>query len=590
MTDATLSDVERIKSASRHLRGTLAQSLDDAITGAIADDDTQLSKFHGIYQQDDRDRRGVRKRQKLEPAYSFMIRARLPGGVCTPEQWLAVDQLADQYANNSLRLTTRQAFQFHGVVKRELKATIQGINQTMLDTIAACGDVNRNVMCSPNPYLSSAHAQVHQWADKISAHLTPQTNAYHEIWLNGSKLKLEQEPDADDSDSGNSVEPIYGDTYLPRKFKTAVVIPPQNDVDIYTQDLGFIAIIENEQLVGFNVTVGGGMGSSHGDSATYPRLADTLGFCLPEQVLQIAEHVVTTQRDFGDRTNRKHARLKYTIDSHSIEWFKQQVEARSGIRFQAARDVDLRGTGDRLGWVQGDNGLWHFTLFIDSGRVIDGGADNRQLKSGLRNIALVHQGEFRISPNQNLVIANISEQAKASIEALLVKYNLHAPVSALSAHAMACVALPTCGLAMAEAERYLPSFVAQVEALMAKHGISDRAIVTRITGCPNGCARPYVAEIGLVGKAPGRYNLYLGGGHNGERLNKLYLENIDEIAILDVLDTLFERYAVECLVDESFGDFCIRTKVIAATTAGLNFHEGAIPKSAQSNTVSAGVN
>ncbi len=570
MEKRALSDVERIKTHSRHLRGTLAESLDNAITGAIAEDDTQLSKFHGIYQQDDRDRRSERKRQKLEPAYSFMIRARLPGGVCTPEQWLAVDQLADAHANSSLRLTTRQAFQFHGVVKRQLKTTIQGINQTLLDTIAACGDVNRNVMCSPNPYLSDVHQEVHDWAAKISAHLTPQTNAYHEIWLDGKRI----------TDEPEVVEPIYGDTYLPRKFKTAVVIPPQNDVDIYTQDLGFIAVVENKRLIGFNVTVGGGMGSTHGDVTTYPRLADTLGFCTPDQVLDVATQVVTTQRDYGDRTDRKHARLKYTIDTHGIDWFRREVESRLGWVFEPAHKVVLRGTGDRLGWEQGADGVYHFTLFIDSGRVKDTDSSGRFLKSGLRDIARVHDGEFRISPNQNLVIANVSESNKPVIEALLEQYRLHAPVSALHAHAMACVALPTCGLAMADAERYLPDLVNKVHALMSSHGVEDQPVVMRVTGCPNGCARPFVAEIGLVGKAPGRYNLYLGGGHNGERLNKLVAENIDEARILAVLDPLFKDYSQQRHPDEAFGDFCVRTGVVVATRHGVDFHDHTVLKEA----------
>ncbi|MFK8028756.1 MAG: assimilatory sulfite reductase (NADPH) hemoprotein subunit [Gammaproteobacteria bacterium] len=568
MSNKSFSDVERIKTASHHLRGTLVESLANNITGAIADDDTQLSKFHGTYMQDDRDSRGERKRRRLEPDYSFMIRARLPGGICTPEQWLAVDALSDEYANSSIRLTTRQAFQFHGVIKRELKATIQGINQTLLDTIAACGDVNRNVMCSPNPHLSTAHQQVHKWADKISAHLTPQTQAYHEIWLDGEKLTPEPEV----------VEPIYGDTYLPRKFKTGVVIPPQNDIDVYTQDLGYIAVIENSQLVGFNVTAGGGMGSTHGDVTTFPRLADVLGFCRPEQVLDVAEAVVTTQRDFGDRTDRKHARLKYTIETHGVDWFRGEVERRQGFKFEAARDITLRGTGDRLGWTQGEDGLWHFTVFIDSGRVNDQAKPGRRLKSGLAAIAKVHRGEFRLSPNQNMVIANIDSTQKAKIEALLIKYDMHAPVSALTSHAMACVALPTCGLAMAEAERYLPDFVGRVESLMRSHGVEEQPVVLRITGCPNGCARPFVAEIGLVGKGPGRYNLYLGGGHSGERLNKLYAENVDERQILDALDPLFERYALERDSEgqsgyEPFGDFLVRTGEIKATSSGSNFHD-----------------
>ncbi|MEM8546643.1 MAG: NADPH-dependent assimilatory sulfite reductase hemoprotein subunit [Pseudomonadota bacterium] len=560
--DNPLSDVERIKSESRHLRGTLAESLVEPTSGAIADDDTQLSKFHGIYQQDDRDRRNERKRQKLEPAYSFMIRARLPGGVCTPAQWLAVDALADDYANGSIRLTTRQAFQFHGVIKRNLKTTIQGINETLLDTIAACGDVNRNVMCSPNPYLSEAHAEVQRWADAISTHLTPQTRAYHEIWLDGEKI----------TETPEVIEPIYGDVYLPRKFKTGVVIPEQNDVDIYTQDLGFIAIVEDGRLLGFNVTVGGGMGSSHGEPSTYPRLADTLGFVTPDQVLPAAAAVVMTQRDHGDRSNRKHARLKYTIDDHGIDWFKQQVEQRQGFTFRDARAVTFSGTGDRLGWNEGHDGRWHYTQFIDSGRVVDT-EEGYRLRTALREIAKIHTGEFRITPNQNLVVANIESTDKALIERILIEYGLASDISQLKAHAMACVALPTCGLAMADAERYLPTFVARVQARMQSAGLGDDAIVLRITGCPNGCARPFVAEIGMVGKGPGRYNLYLGAAFNGTRLNKLYLENADEAEILAALDPLFVRYANERENNEQFGDFCVRSGIIAATLAGREFHD-----------------
>ena len=555
------SPVEGIKARSQHLRGTLEHSLDDPLTGAIAPDDTQVSKFHGIYQQDDRDRRAARQRQKLEPAYSFMIRGRLPGGVCTPAQWRAIDVLAEQYASSGIRLTTRQAFQFHGIVKRELKKTIQGINATLLDTLAACGDVNRNVMCSPNPHLSKVHAAVQAHADALSAHLTPQTRAYHEIWLDGERVTTEPEV----------VEPVYGDTYLPRKFKSGFVIPPHNDVDIFTQDLGFVAVVEDGELAGFNVTAGGGMGTTHGDTETFPRLADTLGFIVPEHVLAAAEAVVTTQRDFGNREKRKQARLKYTIERMGFDAFRAEVEARQGFRFSPARPMTFTGTGDRLGWVQGDDGYWHFGLFVPSGRVRDTD-DGPSYRGGLAAIAAVHAGEFRVTPNQNLIIARVAPRDHALINGLLVAHGLSEPTSALASHAMACVALPTCALAMADAERFLPELTDRVNGLLAAHGLAHQPIVLRVTGCPNGCARPFVAEIALVGKAPGRYNLYLGGGNDGRRLNKLYRENVTVEEIMTLLDRLFAHYAKERQAQEPFGDFCIRAGIVAETTAGREFH------------------
>ncbi|MEL7313121.1 MAG: assimilatory sulfite reductase (NADPH) hemoprotein subunit [Pseudomonadota bacterium] len=557
-----LSPVEGIKTRSRHLRGTLVDSLSDRVTGAIAEDDTQVSKFHGIYQQDDRDRRAERQRQKLEPAYSFMIRGRLPGGKCTPEQWLAIEALGEQYASTGVRLTTRQAFQFHGVIKGALKPTIQGIDAALLDTIAACGDVNRNVMCSPNPHLSQVHGEVDAIAAALSAHLTPQTRAYHEIWLDGEKV----------TEAPEVVEPIYGDTYLPRKFKTGFVIPPQNDVDVFTQDLGFVAIVDGETLVGFNVTAGGGMGSTHGDATTFPRLADTLGFITPDQVLDAATAIVTTQRDFGNRANRKNARLKYTIETMGLESFRQEVESRQGFEFEAPRAVQFDESGDRLGWVEAEDGVWHFGLFIPSGRVRDH-ADGPLYQSGLIEIAKVHHGEFRVTPNQNLIIAGVSAEQKVLISGLLAAHGLAEPTSALATGAMACVALPTCALAMADAERFLPELTEQVAAIFVRHGLPEQDLSMRVTGCPNGCARPFVAEIALVGKAPGHYNLYLGGRHDGTRLNKLYRENISVSEILTELDDLVAKFSQTRNADERFGDFCIRTGIIAETTAGRNFHD-----------------
>jgi len=550
------SPVERIKRDSRLLRGTLVDSLADPLTGAIREDDTVLVKFHGSYQQDDRDIREERRRQKLEPAYSFMIRTRLPGGVCTPAQWLALDDIARRYANGTLRITTRQAFQFHGVIKTELKATMAAINASLIDTIAACGDVNRNVLASANPVESRAHAVVYEWAKRLSEHLLPRTRAYHEIWLDGEKVAGTEE-----------VEPIYGPTYLPRKFKAAIVVPPVNDVDVLAHDLGFIAIVEDGELQGFNLTVGGGLGATHGDPTTYPRIADVVGFLTPDQLLAVAEAVVTTQRDFGNRAVRKHARLKYTIDAHGLDWFVAEVTRRQGFALEPARPFEFTSTGDRFGWVEGFDGRWHLTLRIEAGRVADT-AEAKKL-TGLREIAKVHRGDFRLTPNQNLIIANVERSERQFIDALVVRYGLDAHVRSTPVRrdALACVALPTCPLAMAEAERYLPSFGRAVERLLATHGLEDLPLVLRITGCPNGCARPYLAEIALVGKAPGRYNLHLGGDGRGQRLNVLYRENVDEAAILAALDEAFARFAAEREPQERFGDFAWRAGLLAAPAA-----------------------
>ena len=551
------SPVERIKAESRLLRGTLVESLGDAVTGGLREDDLALIKFHGSYQQDDRDLRDERRRQKLEPAYSFMIRTRLPGGVCTPQQWLALDGIARRYANGTLRLTTRQAFQLHGVVKTELKATIAAINATLIDTIAACGDVNRNVLASANPVESRAHAAAYEWAKRLSEHLLPHTRAYHEIWLDGEKVAGTPE-----------VEPIYGPTYLPRKFKAAIAVPPVNDVDVFAQDLGFIAIVEDGELAGFNLTVGGGLGTTHGEAATYPRLADVVGFLKPEQLLAVAEAVVTTQRDHGDRSNRKHARLKYTIDERGLDWFVAEINRRQGFALAPARPFAFTSNGDRFGWTEGAGGRHHLTLRIPAGRIADGQGARRL--TGLAEIARVHRGDFRLTPNQNLVIANVASNERRLIEALVIRYGIdeHLRARPVSRDALACVALPTCPLAMAEAERYLQPFTASVGRLLAGHGLGDEPLTLRITGCPNGCARPYLAEIALIGKAPGRYNLYLGGDGRGQRLNSLYLENVDEPAILAALDTAFARWAAERATGERFGDFARRAGLVGDAPGG----------------------
>jgi sulfite reductase (NADPH) hemoprotein beta-component len=552
-----LSEVEHIKEKSRRLRGTLAESIVDPVTGGLASADTNLLKFHGSYQQDDRDLREERRQQKLEPAYDFMIRTRLPGGVVTPAQWLALDALSQKYANGTLRLTTRQAFQLHGVLKGNLKATMAGINAALMDTISACGDVNRNVMCNPNPVDSRVHEEVYRWTMRLSEHLLPKTRAYYEVWLDKEKV----------AGSGEEEEPILGATYLPRKFKAAIAVPPLNDVDVFSQDLGFIAIYEGERLLGFNVTVGGGMGATHGDAATFPRLADLIGFIPPEQLLLVAENVVKVQRDYGDRSNRKHARLKYTIEDRGIAWFVSELEKRLGFSLQSARPFTFDHNGDLFGWKQGYDGRWHLTLRLESGRVAD--TAGARLLTGLREIARIHKGDFRLTPNQNLIIAGVAPEARAEIEALVAAHGLdgYQRASPLRLNALACVALPTCGLAMAEAERYLPQIVGKLEERLAAHGLQNEKILLRITGCPNGCARPYLAEIALVGKALGRYNLYLGGDVRGQRLNRLYRENIDEAGVLGALEPLFAAYAQQRRPGEGFGDFTVRAGHVSSPSS-----------------------
>jgi len=559
------SEVEHIKRRSNYLRATLAESLKDRITGAIPEDDNRVLKFHGSYMQDDRDLRNERAKQKLEPAYQFMVRVRSAGGIVTPEQWLTIDRLAQQYANGTIRLTTRQSFQLHGVIKWNLKQVIKEVNEALLTTLAACGDVNRNVMCNPNPYQSEIHEQVYEWAKKVSHHLNPRTRAYYEIWLDEEKIA--------DSREGVEEEPIYGPVYLPRKFKIGIAVPPSNDVDVFSQDLGFIAIHEGKRLLGFNVAVGGGMGMTHGDPKTYPQLARVIGFILPEQIVDVAEKVVTIQRDYGDRSVRKHARLKYTIDDRGIEWFIDELHRRLGWKLQEARPFRFEHNGDRYGWVKGSDGKWHFTLFIQNGRVKD--EDGYPLMTGIREIAKVHTGDFRLTPNQNLIIGNVTAQKKKKIEELIKAYGLTdgSPYTALRRNSMACVALPTCGLAMADAERYFPTLLTKIEAILDEVGLRDQEIVVRMTGCPNGCARPALAEVAFIGKAPGKYNMYLGGSFTGDRLNKLYRENIGEAEILEELRPILAHYAKERKEGEHFGDFCIRAGYVKEVRSGLDFHD-----------------
>jgi len=566
-TDAKpLSANESIKAASNHLRGNLAQELADSSTGAISDDSGQLTKFHGLYLQDDRDLRVALKKAGKEKAFSFMLRVRLPGGKATAHQWRVLDKLAGDVSSPSLRLTTRQTFQFHGVLKGNVKKLVQGMHQVLLDSIAACGDVNRNVMAPPNPERSAAAQQVYEHAKSWSEYALPKTRAYHEIYLD-EELVAGGEPE---------LEPMYGDTYLPRKFKTGFVLPPSNDVDIYSQDLGYIAIVENGALVGYNVTVGGGLGMSHGNAETFPRLADCMGFITPDQVNKVGEAVLTTQRDFGDRTNRKHARLKYTIQDRGIEWFKGEVEKRSGVSFAPARPVHFTTIQDPFGWHECTDGTWFYGLHILSGRIVD--KDGWAMKTALREIAEIHTGDFRLTPSQNLSISGVTPEMKPRIEAILAKHGLDKENdrSGLRLNALSCVALPTCGLALAESERALPETLEKFEAVLDENGLRHDAISIRITGCPNGCARPYLGEIGFVGKAPNKYALYLGARYDGTRLNRLFSPSTTIDGAVEMLRPIIKRYALERHAGEGFGDFCDRVILPADAT----FHSVGTPVAA----------
>ncbi|MCU7553762.1 assimilatory sulfite reductase (NADPH) hemoprotein subunit [Alteromonas sp. ASW11-19] len=550
VVEGKLSDNERLKRESRHLRGTIEQDLKDDLTGGFTADNFQLIRFHGMYQQDDRDIRAERSKQKLEPLHNVMLRARLPGGVITPEQWLVIDKFAEDHSiYGSIRLTTRQTFQFHGVLKPNIKLMHQTLNKTGIDSIATAGDVNRNVLCTSNPVESQVHVEAWEWAKKISEHLLPKTRAYAEIWLDGEKVESTEQ------------EPILGDTYLPRKFKTTVVIPPQNDVDVHANDLNFVAIAENGKLVGFNVLVGGGLAMTHGDQSTYPRKADDFGFIKLEDTLAVAEAVVTTQRDWGNRVNRKNAKTKYTLERVGVDNFKAEVEKRAGVTFKTSKPYEFTGRGDRFGWVEGIDGKFHLTVFIENGRILD--YPGKTLKTGCAEIAKIHQGDFRLTANQNLIIAGVPADQKAAIEALAKRHGLIQPgVSQQRLDSMACVSLPTCPLAMAEAERYLPDAVTDIENILSKHGLASDSIIFRVTGCPNGCGRAMLAEVGLVGKGPGKYNLHLGGNREGTRIPRMYQENISEQEILDTLDELVGRWAKERNEREAFGDYVIRAGII----------------------------
>ncbi|KAI9667918.1 MAG: hypothetical protein M1821_000738 [Bathelium mastoideum] len=564
---------EDIKIQSNYLRGTITEGLQDTSTGAISASDAQLTKFHGTYMEDDRDLRDERKAQGLEPAYAFMIRCRLPAGVATPDQWLKMDAIAQNLGNETMKLTTRQTFQFHGVIKGKLKPTMQAINKALMTTIAACGDVNRNVMCSVIPSQSQFHADVFACAKKINDYLLPSTNAYHEIWLQDDNDKKTQVA----GDAVQDQEPLYGPTYLPRKFKITIAVPPHNDTDVYAHDIGLIAIRNSDgHLEGFNVLAGGGMGVTHNMKKTYPRTGSMMGYVSKDVVHEACKNIMFVQRDNGDRKDRKHARLKYTIDDMGVDVFRSKVEEYWGQKFDSARPFKFDSNIDTFGWQKDEAGLNHFTFFIENGRIED--TATFPMKTGLRELAntlLQHQrgGEFRLTPNQHLVLSNIPDDLVPEIRTLLEKYKLdNTDFSGLRLSSSACVAFPTCGLAMAESERYLPALISKLEDTVEEAGLRHDSIVMRMTGCPNGCARPWLGEVAFVGKAYGAYNMYLGGGYHGQRLNKLYRSSIKEEEIVEIMRGFIKRYSLERRDGERFGDWCIRTGLINETFEGKDFH------------------
>ena len=533
---------EVIKTAIPTLAGNIAATMASG-TDQFTADDQQFIKFHGIYQQDDRDLRKTGKK------FMMMIRGRIPGGVMSPAQWITFDDLATNYGNNTLRITTRQSIQFHGVVMSGLGALIKKINESLLSTLAACGDVNRNVTASCTPSQTEARAEMMKDCHRIVDALAPTTKAYHSIWIDNVQLKL------DDAENKDFVDPLYGQTYLPRKFKVGFVLPPVNDMDIFTNDLGFIAIVENGKLIGYNLAVGGGMGRSHGNAETYARLADVIGYFPKEHVVEVAKAVLTIHRDFGDRTDRKHARLKYVVAERGVEFIREQVNQRAEIKLAPARAYEFTTTGDVYGWHKALDGSWFFTLFVETGRI------KEAKKLALRKIAEQFKGvEFRLSANQNVLVANVAEADKAAINAVFAEHGVKTDdqASVLHAASMACPSLPTCGLALAESERMLPGLVDRIEKLCAEAGLAGEEIIIRSTGCPNGCARPYMAEMAFVGKAPGRYQLWLGGNASGTRLNRVFKDVIKEADVETELRPLFSRFAKERNSGERFGDWCDR--------------------------------
>ena len=551
MPQDTRPELERIKEDSRFLRGTIKEELASETTHFVKDT-SQLLKAHGTYQQDDRDVRNERRKKGLKPLYTMMIRSKIPGGKLTAQQYLVHEELADQYGNHTLRITTRQGFQFHTIFKKNLKAVIRKINEKLGTTLGACGDNVRNVLGCPAPSEDRTKLKVYEYARAISDQFLSKSGVYHEIWLNGEKVEdlANKKPE--------EVEPIYGKTYLPRKFKIALAFPEDNCVDVYTNDIGIVPEVVNGTLLGFNILVGGGLGMSHSAKDTFPRLADPLCFVLRNEILDMTKAIVLVQRDYGDRRSRKHARMKYLIHDRGLSWFQEEVEKRFGKKLNPPHAIHWKGFEDHLGWQKEGNGLWYFGISIENGRIKDEGV--LRLKSGLQAIVKRFMTDVYLTTTQDLLVSGIKENQKAEFEKLLTAYSIPLPskLSMILKNSMACPALPTCGLAITESERTLPALIDRLETVLNELGLGNEKITLRMTGCPNGCARPYSSEIGLVGRAVGTYNVYLGGNLDGTRLNEVYAENVPETEILNILTRVFKLYKLKRERGEQFGNFCYR--------------------------------
>jgi sulfite reductase (ferredoxin) len=541
-----LSKVERIKAASRGLRGALVEQV-EADTPAFSGVEPNLLKFHGIYQQDDRDARKANRGAGGGKAHSMMVRNKLPGGVMTAEQYLVHDDLAGRYGNATLRVTTRQDIQFHGVLKRDLKRTMRAINDTLVTTFGACGDVVRNVVCCPLP-ADGVRARVLEDTRALSDRLLPATTAYAEVWLDGERVLAAEE----------EAEPLYGKTYLPRKFKIALAFPGDNCTDVYSNDIGIVAAAEGDTVTGYTVLAGGGLGMTHGNDATYPRLADPICFVTPEELGDTVETIVAIQRDHGNRKDRKRARLKYVLDEWGVDAFREELSARLGRSLTPPPVLSWSSAGDHLGWLPQPDGRWALGVWVENGRILDTPA--MRLRSGLRAVVERVRPGVRLTPQQNVLLTDIDDADRATVDALLREHGVRpaGEIPLVRRDAMACPALPTCGQALAEAERTLPTILDEVEALLAELGLAGEAISVRMTGCPNGCARPYLGDIGIVGRTLDKYTLFLGGDEIGTRLNRQFADLVPTAEITATLRPVLAAFRDQRVPGERFGDYCDR--------------------------------
>jgi sulfite reductase (ferredoxin) len=560
------SATEGIKEASRQLRGTIALDLAKD-TDHFGEADKQLLKFHGTYQQEDRDARKARRKDGVGKHHMFMVRCKIPGGRLTAAQYLAVDALAGKYGNGTLRFTSRQGIQLHGVLKSGLKETIAGINNCLLTTLGACGDVERNVMACPAPhYQDGVHEQLQEAAKSIAAHLAPRTTAYHEIWLNGKPVDG-REPIADH-------EPIYGKVYLPRKFKTGLALPEDNCIDVYAQDLGFLAIVRDNEVIGYNVLVGGGMGMTHGNAETFPFLGKPICYVPAPSVLGAAEAVIKLFRDYGNRANRRRARIKYLVHDWGVDKFREVLAGYIGGALFMPREVTVSGFDLHLGWHPQGNGKWYYGLSVENGRVKDDG--HFRLRTALKSLMERFEPEIRLTPMQDILLCDLDGSALVEIERTLKDGGVNLPeqLTPMRKHSMACPAIPTCGLAISESERALPGIINELEDELERLGLDDEKIGVRMTGCPNGCVRPYQSDIGIVGRSGDKFTLFVGGDVLGRRLNFQLKDLVHRDEIVPTLTPILEQFKEDRIPSEGFGDFCRRMGLLKLQTMLLPAAEG----------------